>query len=208
MTIPTKYRMSFTTGGLFLNESIKIAKVYQQLRDWEKTKEKVFQDNLLQYSSQKTTQRVFREIKIRLQQLNKEMMDILIDGDRKEQQVILWIAICKAYKFIGEFSTEIIREKYLMMNHILTSEDYMSFYNSKADWHEELDNQSDMTIQKQRQVVFRMLHEAEILSSNDTILPIIPSFTLFKILYKDNPSNLTYLPISDMDIKELLTHAQ
>lgn len=200
--------MSFTTGGLFLNESIKIAKVYQKNQDWNKTKDRVFEDNLLQYSSKKTTQRVYREIQIRLRKLNDTQLQILITGDSKEQQIILWIAICKAYKFIGEFATEIIREKYLLMNYQLTQEDYMAFYNSKADWHEELDKLSYMTIQKQRQVVFRILQEAEILSSTNNILPIIPSIEMFKVIYKDDPKNISYLPISDMDIQELIKNAQ
>ena len=200
--------MSFTTGGLFLNESIKIAKVYQKYQDWDKTKEKVFEDNLLQYSSKKTTQRVYREIQIRLRKLSDDLIQLLMDDNIKEQQIILWISICKAYRFIGEFATNIIREKYLLMNYQLNNEDYMSFFNSKADWHEELDNLSDMTIQKQRQVVFRMLQEAGVLSSTNIILPIIPSIKIFKAIYKDDPKNITYLPISDMDIQELLRNAQ
>jgi len=202
------YRMSFTTGGLFLKESIKIAKVYKKYQAWDKTREKVFEDNLLQYSSKKTTQRVYREIQIRLCKLNDNQLHILLTGDSKEQQIILWIAICKAYRFIGEFATEIIREKYLLMNYQLTNEDYMSFFNSKADWYEELDKLSDMTIQKQRQVVFRMLQEAEIISSTNIILPTILSIKIFKAIYKDDPKNITYLPISDMDMQELLKNAQ
>lgn len=202
------YRMSFTTGGLFLNESIKVAKEYNQLKDWDKTKDRVLVENILQYSSKKTMQRIYHEIQIRLCNLNNTQLQMLITGNSKEQQLILWIAICKTYKFIGDFAKEIIREKYLLMNYQLTHEDYMSFFNSKADWHEELDDLSNMTVQKQRQVVFRMLQEAEIISTNNDILPAIPSMKVFETLYKDDPNNITYLPISDLDIQELLTNAQ
>lgn len=203
-----RYRMSFTAGGFLLVESIKVAKLYMETGDWDKIQKTIFDDNILQYEAKRTTKRIFHEIKIRLQKLNKDLLRILLESTPQEQKIIIWIAICKTYDFIGEFAKEIIREKYLLMNNQLTQEDYIGFFNSKADWHEELDNQSDKTIQKQRQVVFRMLKEAEIISPDNLILPVIPTLNIFKALYKDDPSNLTYLPISDIDIQRLLANAK
>jgi hypothetical protein len=200
--------MSFTAGGFLLVESIKVAKLYMETGDWDKIQKTIFDDNILQYEAKRTTKRIFHEIKIRLQKLNKDLLRILLESTPQEQKIIIWIAICKTYDFIGEFAKEIIREKYLLMNNQLTQEDYIGFFNSKADWHEELDNQSDKTIQKQRQVVFRMLKEAEIISPDNLILPVIPTLNIFKALYKDDPSNLTYLPISDIDIQRLLANAK
>jgi hypothetical protein len=200
--------MSFTAGGFLLVESIKVAKLYMETGDWDKIQKTIFDDNILQYEAKRTTKRIFHEIKIRLQKLNKDLLRILLESTPQEQKIIIWIAICKTYDFIGEFAKEIIREKYLLMNNQLTQEDYIGFFNSKADWHEELDNQSDKTIQKQRQVVFRMLKEAEIISPDNLILPVIPTLNIFKALYKDDPSNLTYLHISDIDIQRLLANAK
>jgi hypothetical protein len=53
-----------------------------------------------------------------------------------------------------------------------------------------------------------MLKEAEIISPDNLILPVIPTLNIFKALYKDDPSNLTYLPISDIDIQRLLANAK
>jgi hypothetical protein len=43
-----KYRLSFTTGGLFSQESAMVAEIYLRTQDWLLTREQVRNDNLLQ----------------------------------------------------------------------------------------------------------------------------------------------------------------
>ena len=57
----------------------------------------------------------------------------------------------------------------------LSTFDYDAFFNRKADWHEELDQLTDSTRDKLKQVLFRMLREAELVSDEGAILPAILS---------------------------------
>jgi len=198
----TRYIMSFTTGGLFFSESVTVAKLYFDLGDWALVRERVLENNLLQARTVNTAQRVFREISSRLKLLTEDELQLLCNGSRQEQTYLLWIAICKRYAFIRDFAGEVIREKYLRMDLELTYQDYDVFFNAKSEWHEELEQLSDSTKSKLRQVVFRMMREAELLSRNNAITPALLTEKLGQVIAQDSPAWFTVLPVSDTDIKE------
>ena len=58
---------------------------------------------------------------------------------------------------------------------MLTDFDYDVFFSRKADWHDELLQISNTTRTKLRQVVFHMLREAEFLSADNIITPVLVS---------------------------------
>lgn len=196
--------MSFTTGGLFFNESLVVAEIESDIGDWQKTRDKILADNLLQTRTISSAKRRVREICARLQLLSESQIQLLLDGTRQEQQYLLWLAVCKRYLFISEFATEVVREKYLRMDMALQSSDYDIFFEHKAEWHQELDQLKDSTRAKLRQVLFKILREAEIISSNNLIIPGLLSEQLTKVIAADEPSLLNALPVSDMDIHSWL----
>ena len=158
------YILSFTGVSLALSESIKIAEVYLQLRDWDAVEKKVKSENLIQARTKSSTQRVYPELWPRLSLLSTEQLELLVDGNNQEQKQLLWYAICQRYAFIREFATEVIYEKFLSLDYELTDFDYDAFFNRKVDWHEELYEISDSTKRKLKTVIFRMLREAELIT--------------------------------------------
>ncbi len=202
--IQTAYLMSFTTGGLFYGESIKVAELYLDVRDWQKVKVQVLAGNLLQSRTSSSAARVYREISSRISLLTDDQLQFLAGATRKEQNYLLWLAVCKRYVFIREFAIEVLREKFLCLESTLSHDDYDSFYHQKALWHEELDNLSLSTRKKNRSVLFRILLEAELLSADKLIVPALFTRKLAALIAADNPSFFSYYPIADRDIKELL----
>lgn len=198
------YKMSFTTGGLFYNESLLVAELYGQTRDWQKTREQVLAQNLLQTRTESSAKRRVREICSRLELLTSGQLYLLLSGSRQEQQYLLWIAVCKRYSFISEFMVEVVREKYLRMDLHLLPQDYEIFFEDKSEWHEELEQLKDSTRAKLKQVLFKTMREAEIISQENMIIPGLLTKQLTKVLAADNPSWLTALPVSDMDINSWL----
>ena len=140
-----KYKMSFTTGGLFYRESVKIAELYTALSEWSDVREQVIEENLLQVQTVNSSKRISREIISRLKCLTEDEMKLLVNGSRQDQIQILWVSICRKYKFIHDFVINVLREKYLRLNMILTTDDYNIFFNAKAQWHEELASLSRST---------------------------------------------------------------
>jgi hypothetical protein len=197
-----KYSMSFTAGGLLCRESAEVAKLYLSLTNWANVREKVLEDNILQARTQNTAKRIFREISSRLDLLTKEELTILVEGSYQEQVQILWLAICKRYKFIYDFAVEVIREKFLSLGLQVSFEDYDVFFNSKAEWHDELENLTEKTKNKARQVVFKILREAELLSKDNIITPCILAPRVFESICNDDQLNLSIFLITENESKK------
>lgn len=202
--ISTPYNMSFTAGGLLLRESVEIAELFLTQGDWKVVRYMALNQNLIQSRTASSSKRVCREICLRLEELHEAELNILIEGSLQEQQQILWVGICRRHRFIYEFASEIIREKYLQINLDLRPEDYDAFFNAKAEWHDELEQLTESTRNKLRQVVFRMLREADLLTKANTINPVILSAQVARAVASHSPDDLRIFPLSDRDIRELL----
>ena len=200
-----KYRMSFTVGGLFYQEAVLAADLYEKIKDWVKVREEILKSNLFQSRTRTALERVCREVLSRLKLLSPEQIKILQGGSRQEQLQILWVAVCKRYRFIRDFAVEVIREKFLLMDYSLTEEDYTIFFDTKAEWHKELETLKDSTKKKLKQVLFRILREAEITSEINIILPSILTKRVARALFpgESDPSGIyMVLPVSDANFKE------
>ncbi len=198
------YNMSFTAGGLFLRESVEIAQLYLEIQDWKLVRVRALQQNVIQSRTESSSVRVIREICKRLEKLIGDELKVVAEGSFQEQQQLLWLAICRHHRFIYGFAVEVIREKYLQLNLDLLQEDYDAFFNAKAEWHDELEQLTESTRNKLRQVVFRMLREADLLTKANTINPVILSAQAARAVASHSPDDLRIFPLSDRDIRELL----
>lgn len=193
--------MSFTTGGLFHQESIKLAVLYLELRNWNVARDKVISSNLLQTRTLSTSKRICREIISRLKTFELLELDFLVRAGFQEQGYLLWISVCRRYKFIAEFAVEVLRERYIGLITDLSHEDFDSFYNKKAEWHDELDQIKPTTRNKLRQVLFRILREADLLSANNTINTAMLSPELLEIVSSSNHQSILFFPAFESDLK-------
>jgi hypothetical protein len=200
--INKSYKISFTTGGLFYREAIKASELFFELKDWQLVREIILKDNLLKARTESSLIRTTRELIQRLQVLTTLQLQVLVDGSRQEQNQILWLAVCKQYQFVREFAIEVVRKKYLSLDWELTYLDFDIFFNHKAEWSDSLDQITDSTRKKLRQVLFRILTEAEIISSSNMILPIIISPRVATVLLEEEPLNFIIFPISETDIRK------
>jgi len=202
--LKTQYSMSFSTGGLFYNESLLIVDGYFSTNDWTLTRKSALEKNSIQSRTESSVKRRVREICSRLELLSQQQLTLIQDGSRSEQQYLLWLAICKRHIFIQEFAVEIIREKFLRMDVLLNVQEYDAFYQKKALWHNELDQLQKSTRNKLRQVLFKILREAEIISDSCMILPALLTQELVQAIATDDPQLFRVFPISDMDIQTWL----
>ena len=203
MALISAYRMSFSTGGLFFHESIELAGLFESARDWDLVKKEAGLQNLLQSRTEASSTRAIREIVWRLQMLSKEELELLLEGSQQEQKYLLWIAICRTYPFIKEFAQQILREFFVSMRGELQYEDFDYFYNKKSDLHPELDEISDSTRDKLRQVLFRMMREADLLTVNNQITPAIFTPNLISVIGKNCGDDLLLFPVYEGGIRSM-----
>lgn len=192
--------MSFTAGALLQAESVTIARLYLELGDWNEVKEKAIADNVLQSRVVSTLKRLSREIISRLNNLTTEELNLLVESDHQQQAYLTWLAICRHHKFIADFATEVLRERFITFKTDLQYSDFDIFFNRKCDWHSELDSLSDSTKKKLRQIIFRMLREANFLDSNNIIQHTILSPKLLSIVLSNSAKDFMYFTVSDSAI--------
>ena len=167
MTNSAAYALSFTSGALLAGEAAAVTPVYLQERDWAKTRTRVKMENLLQARVSTST---------------------------TERGHLMWAAACRSYLLIAEFAEEVLRERFLTLAGTLAYEDYDSFYRSKAMWHSELNEVTDLSYKKLRQVLFRMMVEAGLLTKRGDIEPVLLSTRVAECLNQRTPSDIRFFP--------------
>ena len=193
--------MSFTTGSLFHRESVKLAVLYLELMDWNAVRDKVLSENLLQARTLNTSKRVCREIISRLNKLSSNELGLLVKANPQEQGYLLWLAVCRRYRFIADFAVEVLRERFITLKTNLSHEDFDFFFNKKSEWHSELDEIRPTTRNKLRQVLFKILREAGLLTENNNIHAAMISPELLKVLPHDNRRDILIFPAFESDLK-------
>ena len=199
-----RYRLSFTTGGLFLQEAPLVAERYLELRDWSRTRDQVRNDNLLQVRTAAAALRISKELVSRLELLELPELEELVHGNLHDRGALLWVAACRRYAIIHDFAVEVLREHYLLLRRQISFGDYDAFYNSKALWHTELDEIATSTQHKLRQNLFRMLRDADLISDQQHIQDAMLSPRLAQLLARRGQDELLVFPATDNDMKRWL----
>ncbi len=199
-----RYRLSFTTGGLFLQEAPLVAERYLALRDWSRTRDQVRNDNVLQVRTAAAALRISKELVSRLELLELPELEELLHGSLRDRGYLLWVAACRRYAIIHDFAVEVLREHYLLLRRQISFGDYDAFYNSKALWHTELDEIATSTQHKLRQNLFRMLRDADLISDQQHIQAAMLNPRLAQLLARRGQDELLVFPATDNDMKRWL----
>jgi len=189
-----KYRLSYTAGSLLLNETIKVANFYSDLSDWAKVKEFAQDENVTNSRTASATKRFVSEIITRLKSLKEEEIQLLVHSINIEtQKQIVWISICKTYDFIAEFMEEVIHNKLSKLDFKFDDYDYDRFFLTKLQWHAELDNLSDTSKYKVKQVLLKMLKQMDFMNQTGDINQVNISNEIIT-LYEDRTELFKWFP--------------
>lgn len=189
-----RYALSFTSGGLLAREAVLLAPVYLSERDWVTVRHSSIEQNLLQARTTSSSVRVTRETIQRLSVFNENELHLLVDSSHTERNHMMWVAACRRYKLIGDFAEEVLRERFLLLTPTLDHEDFDRFITGKSLWHPEINELKPSTLAKLRQTLFRMMHEAGLLSEDNEIIPAVVSGRVRDALTAREPSDIRFLP--------------
>ncbi len=190
----SRYALSFTSGGLLSNEAAVLGPVYGEYRDWNRVRDRAVAENLLQTRTRSASVRTVREVIKRLSTLTDREVMMLTEVTAAERGHLMWAAACRRYEFIGEFAEEVLRERFLTLAGTVSHNDFDSFFRSKAIWHAELDDLSEMTTKKLRTELFRMMFEAGLTTKKGVIEPVLLSRRVADCLVNRTPSDLRFFP--------------
>lgn len=190
-----RYLMSFGTGGLFVNESVTVARLHLSGEQWDLTLERAIADGAASLPKAASNRRTLREICKRVASLTDEERNFLIDeAERPDQEALLWLSMCRTYRFVREFFLEVVQERYLSFRLDLPLEAFDSFLDAKAEWDDGLAGLSQMTRLKLRQILFRIMREAGILDKGGQIRQAYLSSRLRSLIATKNSDEFLYFP--------------
>ena len=206
MNETTLYNMSFTAGAAMLNETNAVASALLDCNgDWDKTKEITFKENLMQKDKAASNARYFELMKQRLETLNQAELEMLVNSTVAVRRQLVLLAICKAHPFIYDFISENVRDCFYNQYEKVTHANFNEFYNEKKYEHPELEQVSEDTVYKMRQVTFRILEQTELIEDiNSGILrrPYL-SEAIERLVVQDDPKWLAIYLYSDNEISNL-----
>lgn len=188
------YRLGFVSGSLLAHHSKIAAGIFLETGDWETTKQRVRDGNLFQTRTPSTTSRYLLEVVRRLKALDDPLLTIVAGEDPTQRAQVLWVAACRYYQLLGDFASEVVRDKFLHGNQKLQPEDFTRFVNQQSLWHPQLEEKTERTIKNLRNNAFKMLKETSLLEPDGRISQALLSPEVRKALA---PSDLWFFPASD-----------
>lgn len=128
--------------------------------------ERIVKDNLFQYPTEKSIQKMARTCMVRLKSLEDANLTVVIASQPAEiaKQVCLY-AMMKRYRLIWDFMITVIGEKYRISDDSFGKIDLNSFFLRLEEQDDLVASWSDSTISKLKQVLTRMLVENEYIDS-------------------------------------------
>ena len=198
--------MSFTAGAAMLNEMHAVAEALVECDgDWERTKDKTFKENLMEKEKMSSNIRYFALMKQRLEVLNDAELEMLVNGTVAVRRLIVLLAICKAHPFIYDFISENVRDCFYNQYEKISHANFNEFYNEKKYEHPEIEQVSELTVAKMRQVVFRILEQTELIEDTESGILRRPylSDALERLIVKDDPKWLAIYLYSNNEINNL-----
>lgn len=206
----SNYILSFTAVSLAIYETETIANLYNEKEDWGSILHDVVEENILQKGTVATRKREFRELKKRVSTLTIEQRKLYSTGSSSDIRNLAILGCFKLYPFIYQFSSEVIREKLLLFDFTILNSDYEAFYESKRIAYDKLNLISEGTQYKLKQVMFKILEQAEFIDSvkNKNIQKPYLSEELERLIVADNPTYLSAFLYSNSDIRERIERYQ
>ena len=192
------YNFSYTGFSLRVAETRLVAEAKLSGRDFDAVKE-------IAGGKTSTGKKFLNEINKRLETLTKPQLELLANGTRTQQKQIAFLGMSKVHLFLRDLVFEVLREKMLVFDNILTEGEYISFIRRKADLHPEIEEMTETSQKKIKQVTFRILEEAGLIDNSQTkiIQPqILDSETIHAIVSEDK-NWLRLFFWSDADIKNM-----
>lgn len=196
------YLFSFTALALRLNDTINF---YEQWK-LQKNISHSLPENLPGGNIKAATwKRQYQEFLRRLTTLTDTQQSLLLSPDYDTARQIAFLAVCKSYGFVRDFTFEVLRNKVEVFDYKLTESDIQNFVNRKSLTHPELETISGTTLKKVEQVTLRILEEAGLIDSAKSlnILPQLVSREVIAAITEENPEWLKIFLYSDRDIKTL-----
>jgi Putative inner membrane protein (DUF1819) len=169
-----KYSGGFTAEHLYRNEMKIIVHLQLQGLSKEEIKKKVFEENLLHCRSEAAIKDLFPRVYRRAEVLDQQLKFFLIHGARSDQNALLLYAFLKRFAFPRDFVLEVIHYNMKRFKSTVSEGNIRTFFEEKEQQYEQVRNWTDKTKYKLKQVMLKIIVDAELLKKNGNEYEIKP----------------------------------
>jgi len=137
--------------------------------------ERIVEDNLFQYPTEKTIRKMAKTCVQRLKTLgDNDLVDAIANKPSETAKQVCLYAMMKQYRLIWDFMITVIGEKFRTQNFSFGKKDVNVFFMQLQEQDDYVAGWSDKTIERIRQVMIKVLVENEYLDNNksDHINPV------------------------------------
>jgi hypothetical protein len=168
------YNGEIVAGSLLINESRKIARLLLNDADSEKWHQAIVIENVLQKRSPVAAKRQARLIKNRLSLMKPDLWEIVGNGSADVAIQALLAASIKHSRLVGDFMDTVIRQHWQTFKEKISAKDWNDFLEICSQVDPKVDEWTDSTRSKLKQIVFRILAESKFIDSTRSLklLPV------------------------------------
>jgi len=164
-----KYSTGIKTKPFLFVELKKMAKYKKENEKLsnKKLRDKAIKDNVLQFDTDNRNKEVASVCIKRLDELDDFLLDKLLNGAMDVSKQIAIYSILKTDRLFFEFMNEVYRDKFQIGEPFITDRDFNIFFNYKAEQSDKVAGWSDYTYYKLKQVIVRILFEANLIKDQE-----------------------------------------
>ena len=168
------YNGEIVAGSLLINESRKIARLLLNDADAEAWHQAIVIENVLQKRSPVAAKRQARLIKNRLSLMKADLWEIVDNGSADVAIQALLAAAIKHSRLVGDFMDTVIRQHWQTFKEKISVKDWKDFLEICAQVDPKVDEWTETTRSKLKQIVFRILAESKYIASTRSpkLLPV------------------------------------
>ncbi len=182
-----KYSGGLTREQFMFNEMRITARLMTGGLSDQEVLERVYNENLFQYPTEKEIKSKCKACLKRLAYLKEmpELMEALTNGTVSEAKQAALIAMMLQSRLLAEFMITVIGEKYRSLDMTITKKDMNIFFSNLAQQDEDVAGWSEKTVDRIKAVIRNCLKETEYIPpdpGSETLLPVYMSEELVQVL--------------------------
>lgn len=154
------YSTKLTAEPFLYNETKIIGEYLLSGENVQELKRKNIEENLIKHKKQGSVKRTNAPIFRRLEAMNNDILENFVYSDVETSKYLLVYAIMKTDKLVRDFIIEVYKDKIIMRNEYIEKYDIDRWYEMKKESSVSLKNKSDITNNKAKQVIMKILQDS------------------------------------------------
>jgi hypothetical protein len=161
------YSASLTGEPLQFFESKVVAGLMLNGLSYSEIKQKVYDGNLFNYKTKKSIFKRVASVYRRLKGLDRYLLDRVANASNVDVKAILLFSLMRSNRLFNEFMVEVVRNKFLALDFVLSKKDVNVFFDRKKDQSEKVAHWKEYTIYRLSISFFSILSDSTLLEQRD-----------------------------------------